>query len=210
MYLDQQIEVIIADDNIFLAQALAENLNNSESINVTKTFNNLKSLIEYIPNSTFNILILDINFKGESSLDFIEEIKAKRKDFKIIALTTLNNSYTKQRATSKGIDCFKGKDSAYENFDQLIIDCFNENTLLKKPGRSTSHFIEDIRFTQTKINVIKALFEHSEKTENEIASILHISTSSLKTHKRQLYEMTNTNRILDLMKFASRNGILID
>lgn len=209
MPVDQPIEVVIADDNIFLSQALAENLNNSSVINVTRTFNNLKSLIEYVPLSSFDVLILDINFNGKSSLEYIEKIKEKRKDFKIIALTTLNNSFTKQMALEKGIDLFKGKDSAYDNFADTIIDCFTNEICNKTKSKSTSYFIDDTRFTQTKIGVIRGLYEHSGKTEAEIADILNISTSALKGHKRQLFEMTNTTKIVDLIKFGLNNGILI-
>ncbi len=209
MPINQTIEVVIADDNVFLSQALAENLNHSCSINVTRTFDNLKSLIDYIPISTFDVLILDINFNGQSSLDYIEKIKAKRNDFKIIALTTLNNSFTKQIAFEKGIDLFKGKDSAYDNFDQTIINCFNQETCEKAKSKSKSYLIDDMKFTQTKIGVIKGLFEHSGKTEAEIAEILNISTSALKSHKRQLFEMTNTTKIVDLIKYGLNKGILI-
>lgn len=209
MLLTKPIEVVIADDNIFLGQALAENLSNSDSITVSNTFNNLTSLINYIPNSTFDILILDVNFNGQSSLDFIDEIKSKRNDFKIITLTTLNNSFTKQMALAKGIDLFKGKDSAYKEFDRVIIDCFNAEKPIKSKKKSNSIYINDVKLTETKVKVLKGLFAHSEKTEVEIAENLNISTSALKTHKRQLYEITNTNRIVDLIKYGLKNGILI-
>lgn len=210
MSLDKPIKVVIADDNIFLAKALAENLNNCDSINVIDTFENIQNLIEYIPSSTFDILILDINFNGKSSLDYIEEIKAERKDFKIIALTTLNNSFIKQEALKKGIDLFKGKNTAYDNFDQVIIDCYNAEESTTNKSNSNSYFIDNVRFTKTKIKVLKGLYDHSEKTEVEIAAILNISTSALKSHKRELYEMTNTNKIVDLIKFGLNNGILIN
>lgn len=209
MTLDKPIEVVIADDNIFLAKALAENLNNSEDIHVSNTFEDIQTLVKYIPNSSFDILILDINFNGQSSLDFIDQIKSERTDFKIIALTTLNNSFIKQEAQKKGIDLFKGKNTAYENFDQVIIDCYTAEGFNKNNSNSTSYFIDDVRFTQTKIKVIKGLYNHSGKTETEIANILNISTSALKTHKRQLFEMTNTSKIVDLIKFGLKNGILI-
>lgn len=209
MTLDKPIEVVIADDNIFLAKALAENLNNSEDIHVSNTFEDIQTLVKYIPNSSFDILILDINFNGQSSLDFIDQIKSERTDFKIIALTTLNNSFIKQEAQKKGIDLFKGKNTAYENFDQVIIDCYTAQGFNKNNSNSTSYFIDDVRFTQTKIKVIKGLYNHSGKTETEIANILNISTSALKTHKRQLFEMTNTSKIVDLIKFGLKNGILI-
>ena len=210
MIANSTIKVAIADDNIFLAEALAENLNNSDSIKVTKTIDSVSGLIAYMPESDFDILILDINFNGTSSLDYIDQIKKHRKNFKIIALTTLDNEYTRQLAKAKGIDFFKGKNTAYDNFIQTVINCHNSKKTSKVKKRiSNTVLINKVKFTQTKVNVLKALYEHSGKTEIEIAKYLNISVSSLKTHKRQLYEMTNTTRIVDLIKFAFNNGILI-
>ncbi len=210
MIANSTIKVAIADDNIFLAEALAENLNNSDSIKVTKTIDSVSGLIAYMPESDFDILILDINFNGTSSLDYIDQIKKHRKNFKIIALTTLDNEYTRQLAKAKGIDFFKGKNTSYDNFIQTVINCHNSKKTSKVKKRiSNTVLINKVKFTQTKVNVLKALYEHSGKTEIEIAKYLNISVSSLKTHKRQLYEMTNTTRIVDLIKFAFNNGILI-
>jgi len=204
----KKIHVVIADDNIFLGQALAENLNVSNHIEVTQVINSIEKLIEFTSNNLFDILILDINFNGKSSLDYIDKIKPAASKFKIIVLTTLNNSFTKKQAIDKGIDLFKGKDTAYDNFDKTIIKCFNSNKKNIK-SRSSSVLINNIKFTNTKLNVLKGLYHHSGKTESEIAVLLNISTSSLKTHKRQLYEMTNTKRIVDLIKFGFDHGILI-
>ena len=204
------IDVVIADDNIFLAQALAENLNNSTKINVVNTFESIEDLIEYIPESTFDVLILDINFNGSNSLEYIEQIKKRDTDFKIIVLTTLDNDFIKQLAESKGVDLFKGKNSAYQNFDQTIIECFNSKKIAEVDSKAPIFLVDKIKLTETKIKIIRALYSHSGKTEPEIAQLLNISTSSLKTHKRQLYEMTNTKRITDLIRFGFKHGILIN
>ena len=206
--MQKKIQVVIADDNVFLGQALAENLNNSEQIEVINLIHEIDELIEYTAVNKFDILILDVNFNGLSSLDYVDKIKHGENNFKIIALTTLNNTYTKKLALDRGIDLFKGKDTAYDNFDKTIIDCYNIDKK-KSKRRSSTFVIDDIKFTETKITMLKCLYHNSGKTEAEIADILNISTSSLKTHKRQLYEMTNTKKIVDLVKFGLANGILI-
>lgn len=205
----KKINVVIADDNIFLGQALAENLNNSKHLEITQVLDTIDNLIEFTSNNKLDILILDVNFNGKSSLDYIDKIRPERNQFKIIILTTLNNSYTKQQAIDKGIDLFKGKNAAYNNFDKVIIKCFDSNNDASLKDKPSPVLINNIKFTNTKIKVLKGLYHHSGKTEIEIAEVLNISTSSLKTHKRQLYEMTNTKRIVDLIKFGFDHGILI-
>ena len=131
------IEVVIADDNIFLAEALAEKLNTFSDISVKQTFNNLNDLFNYLPDSKFNILILDINFNGISSLDYIGRIHTLKPGVKIIALTSLNNDFMKQEAINKGINYFKGKDSSIEYFDEYIRSCFNgDNGTCNKENNS--------------------------------------------------------------------------
>lgn len=208
MIIYDSIRVIIADDNIFLAEALAENLNNTNDIVVNETFNNLDTLVKNLPNCIVDILILDINFNGVSALDYVQKIKAAKPKIKIIALTTLNNEFIKQDALKKGIDYFKGKDSTFEGFDNFVRKCHNEN-LNKRKQKSNSYTINGIKFTNTKVKVLRALYEYAEKTEDEIAEKLNISTSSLKTHKKQLYNITGTTKILDLIKFGLNNGIII-
>ena len=65
------INVVIADDNRFFCDALKDSLNFHKELNVINTFITLESLINFTANHKFDILVLDINFNGKSSLDFL-------------------------------------------------------------------------------------------------------------------------------------------
>ncbi|MGJ8745021.1 hypothetical protein [Polaribacter sp.] len=47
------------------------------------------------------------------------------------------------------------------------------------------------------------------KKEKELSKTLHISESSLKSHKRDLFEITNTKNTPELIKFGIQQGIII-
>lgn len=206
--INSPIQVVIADDNRFFCDALKDSLQQHKEITVTNTFTTLNELISFTNNSFLNILILDINFNGLSSLDYIKQIKPKEAFFKIIALTTLNNNYIKEKALENGVDLFVGKDSNLSAFKNKILDCFHNDNQQDNNSSSKIH-LNNFIFTKRKLEILQVLYKHSDKTEKEISTILCISESALKSHKRELFEITNTKNTLELIKFGIQNGLII-
>lgn len=206
--MNKTIEIVIADDNRFFCDALKDSLNTHKELHILHTFTTLKALIEYTNNYNLDVLILDVNFNGESSLDFIDEIKRKNKDFKIIALTTMNNNFIKEKAINNGVDIFVGKDGDLQNFKEIILNCFFDATI---PNKNTSSKIniENYTFTKRKLEVLQALYIHSNKNEKELSTILNITESSLKSHKRELFEITHTKSTPELIKFGIQKGLIV-
>lgn len=202
------IKIVIADDNRFFCDALKDCLDTHAEFKVINTFTTLKELINFTNYQTLNLLILDVNFNGESSLDFIDALKKEKSDFKIIILTTMNNNFIKEKALNKGVDAFVGKDGNLENFKKIILDCFN-NQALKKDKISSKIKIDNYTFTKRKLEILQALFVHSDKTEKELSAILHITESSLKSHKRELFEITHTKSTPELIKFGIQKSLII-
>lgn len=202
------IKVVIADDNRFFCDALKDCLNVHSEINVTNTFITLKELIVFTNHQNLDLLILDVNFNGTCSLDFIDDIKKTNPNFKIIALTTMNNNFIKEKAINKGVDVFVGKDGDLQNFKDVILNCFASQP--KEKGKTSSKVnIDNYIFTKRKLEILQALFVHSDKKEKELSAILNITESSLKSHKRELFEITNTKSTPELIKFGIQKSIII-
>lgn len=202
------IKIVLADDNRFLCEALKDSLNQHKALQVIHFFTNLNDLILFCDENKFDILILDVNFNGLSSLDYISEIRKKEDQFKIISLTTLNNDFIRKKAIQKGVDCFIGKDTDFSLFKDVIIKCAKTNKK-KKVAQQKKIKINNMVFTDRKLEILQSLYDHSDKNEKELSEILNISLSSIKTHKRELFEITNTSNANDLIKFGIQNGIII-
>lgn len=202
------IQVVIADDNRFLCEALKDNLNTHKELTVLHFFTELKELINFCDENTFDVLILDVNFNSVCSLDFIQKIRKKDTQFKIISLTTLNNNYIRRKATLNGVDCFVGKDTDFSLFKDVIINCVKSKKK-KKTAQPKKIEINNMIFTERKLEILQSLYSHSDKNETDLSEILSISVSSLKTHKRELFEITNTANTNELIKFGIQNGIVI-
>jgi DNA-binding NarL/FixJ family response regulator len=205
----ERLKIVIADNNQFLCEALKDSLQVNKRILVLKTIYNLEELIEYVnKNPSFDVLILDVNFNGKSSLNYIKEFKTT--PFKIIALTTHNNSIIKSLAQENGVDLFLGKDTDYSKFEDTILDCYyNRNSSLNKNKPALNLMLENLIFTKRKLEVLQALYKHSNLKEKELAKVLFISESTLKAHKRELFEITNTKSTPELIKFGIQNGLIL-
>lgn len=204
-----KINIVIADDNRFFCEALKDHINNHEEFNVRTVFFDLDTLINYTQNNTLDLLILDVNFNGVSSIDYIDKIRPNPNDFKIILLTTLNNNLIQQEAKEKGVNQFVGKDSDLQNFKSVIIDTINSELPQDAIKRGSKILVNNILFTKRKIEILRALYIHTDKSEKEISKKLFISESALKTHKRELFELTNTNNTNELIKYGIQNGLII-
>lgn len=202
------IQIVLADDNRFFCEALKDSLNQHKELNVIKYFTDLNDLSSFCSENYFDVLILDVNFNGTSSLDFIDTIRKEKNQFKIISLTTLNNDFIRRKAIAKGVNCFIGKDSDLSLFKEVIINCINFEEKKSVP-KAKKIKVNNLTFTERKLEILQALYNHSEKTEKELSNLLNISITSLKTHKRELFEITNTTNTNELIKFGIQNGIII-
>ena len=204
----RSLKIVIADDNRFFCDALKYSLNIHKELDVINTFIALNELIDFTNSQNFDVLILDVNFNGENSLDYIKQIKPKNTEFKIIALTTMNNNFIKEKALKNGVDTFVGKDGDLANFKDVILNCYKNNSESIKTKTSKIK-IGNYVFTKRKLDILQALYFHSDKKEKELSKILNITESSLKSHKRELFEITNTNSTPELLKFGIQNGLII-
>jgi len=204
-----KIKLLIADDNRFFAEALRDNFKKSSCFEVVGVECDIQSLIRCTAIKDFHVLILDVNFSGLNSLDYINKIRNKKSDFKIATLTTVDTEYTKAYAKSQGVDLFLSKNSVFSDFEKKIKECLLsiENDSIGEDNKPV--VINGQKFTPTKIRVLKALYTYSDLTELEISEHLSLSLSALKGHKKDLFELSNTNKIAGLLKFGLKHGILL-
>lgn len=203
------INIVIADDNKFFCEALSDSLSQHDEIEVIKSCVSLNDLINFCSKATFDILVLDLNFKGSNSLDYLDQIRNNASRFSIIALTSLNRNFFKVKALEKGIEYFVGKDSNLLSLKSVIIDCYkNCSQPLLLPNTSKIS-IDNIVFTKRKLELLQCFYEHADKTEIELSKIINISVNTIKTHKRELFEITNTNNITELIKYGIKNGLIL-
>ena len=66
-------------------------------------------------------------------------------------------------------------------------------------------FLKELEMSDREIEVVKAMLEL--KSSKQIASELHVSLNTIKTHKRHIYNKTNSRDSSSFLKFLYENGL---
>ncbi|MDO6802461.1 response regulator transcription factor [Wenyingzhuangia sp. 1_MG-2023] len=201
--MEKKYKIIIADDNKFFLDALDNYLSSFKDFKIMATCNSIKETIVQTNNTNFDLLILDLSFNGEKSLDYLQQIRPKGLSFKIICLTSYNNGIIKEEAITNGIDLFIGKDNDLKNFPIAIRELLNN---ARQNSKNAELYLKP-DLTTRQIDIIKACFEFS--TEKDIANHLGISINTLKTHKQHIFAKTCAKNNLELIKYGIKEGIII-
>ncbi len=199
--------IVIADDNRYFADAIKDSLN-SKGFKVKEVTYTIDDLLKICNYTKFDILLLDINFEGEDVLEFVPEILGTNPELKIISLTTLSNNYTKQKAFERGIVKVLSKDGDLSKLPDAIREVVSNNDKVSFES-SRNVMIDDIKLSTKKIEVLRTLYAYTHLEDTEISEILNISKNTLKTHKKELFELTQTKSTSDLIKFGIKNGLIL-
>lgn len=209
--MEKKIRVVIADDNEMFADALKDKLEENDNIQVTRVFNDLTSLVLTIQSMTLDILLLDINFHGVDSIAIVSELKSKLCEFKIIILTTTDNDYWRELAATKEIRYVRGKEESnslnklIKDIIQIANNTYEESELM----HSKKSIIRGVKITRRKVKILQYLYKYANLKEEGIAKKLNIKPRTLKTHKQELFAITNTSNNTDLIKYGIKNGLIL-
>lgn len=203
-----KIRVVIADDNKYFADALADSLKQNCAIEIIKKCYLLTDLKKIVESVIFDVLLLDVNFNGENALEFLKKLNIK-KSIKIIAITTLNNEFIKNEAMQSGVHQFIGKDSNLTLLPSIIENIMLTSNNINKPTAKKKFIFDDNSITDRKIEILRSLYKYAHLTEEELALKLNISLVTLKTHKQELFALTNTKNVASLLKFGIKKGLIL-
>lgn len=196
-------KIVLADDHHFFLDALKLTFEQNTKFNVIATCNNLQELIAVTNYTNFDLLILDLNFNGIKSIDFINEIRKNETDFKIVCLSSHDSHIIKDQIINAGVNAFYSKNKNMEEFAGEITKVLcSENADYNNPNLNSK-----TDYTQRELDVLEALY--NKTNDSDAAKSLYISLNTFKTHKQSLYKKSNSKNNIDLIKYAIQNGLLV-
>ena len=201
----KKYKIVIADDEELFATLLAKSLDNQDGICVYSMIHDLKGLKSIVKDTFFDLLILDVNFNGQSSIEFLKDYDLTNKPFKTLCLTSHDNTFIEQEAYALGVDSFLNKSVDLTVLIKVIKQVLNSN-FSNEFEKRTKFEVEDEVFTKRQIQVMQALVDFD--SEMKVANVLNISVSALKSHKQNLFVKTNTKNEKMLLKYAFKHKLV--
>lgn len=215
----KKMSIFLADDHVILREGLKHILLEDACVEIVGEASDGREALEKIEKLKPDIAILDISMPSLSGLEASRVIRKYNKTIKIIILTRHDNAEYVQQAMKNGVDGFILKDSAGDDLLKAVKDVMNGNIYLSpklvtdivksgitKPRRKNQLKPENELLTNREKEVLKLVAEG--KSSNEIASLLRISSKTVKVHRLNIMNKLDIRNVAELVKYAIKSGMI--
>jgi len=210
------IKVLIADDHKLLRELLADFLNGSTDIDVVAQAGNGHEVLEKVRISRPDVILMDIEMPHMNGIDTTAALIKEFPDIKTIALSMHDEKPYIKSMFEAGAWGYLLKNCAYEQLGGAIRQVYNGKKYLDTDVAGViiqeylEHFswgpLKPSELTERESEVLKLLAEG--KSIREISEGLFISCKTVGTHKQNIFEKLEFENMVQLIKFALKNGIV--
>jgi DNA-binding NarL/FixJ family response regulator len=202
-------KIIIADDHPLILKGIKGLFKKKLDYQVIGTALSLDALMNLLKEPA-DILILDLNIHGISSLTKIEIIRAIQPKIKILLFTSYNKPSLVRKAFAKGVDGYILKDT---DEDELIIALdtivehrrfIGSNVVIPKRGLPDNRnvlddiFLKRQRLTKREVEVMNLVI--NDLDNQQIAKKLFISKHTVQSHRKNIFKKMEIHSVTELLK----------
>jgi len=205
------IQVFIVDDHQMVIEGLELMLAPLKNIQLVGTANSGENAIKLVPESSADIVLLDINMQGINGVETCKELLKLRPDLKIVALSMHKESSLIKLMLSNGAkgyvlknagqdEVVKAIEAVYNGkmyLDETVNDIVLNSVANRGEKKKQSPFPSISRREKEVLKLILA-----EHTTQEIADKLFISFGTVETHRRNMLIKLGAKNTAGLVRIA--------
>jgi DNA-binding NarL/FixJ family response regulator len=208
------IRILVADDHAIVREGLKEILlRNLEKV-VCGEAENAQQVLELVRKQDWDLLILDVSMPGRSGLDILADLKKAKPRLPVLVLSMHPEDQLGKRVLKAGASGYMNKESAPEELitgvrkvlagrlyvssalaERLAMD------LHEDAGRLPHEALSNREFEVLRMIALG-------KTVTEIAEELHLSVSTVSTHRARILQKMNMKTTSELIRYALRNHLV--
>lgn len=189
------IKVCIADNAPVISYGICSYFKNHSKINCIAEANSIEHLLNILNTKEVDLLLLDMELNGLSSLRDIKSLIQDYPKLKIIIFTLVAEKVYAQATLKMGVAAYLDKTSELTLLEDTIENVMQNATISKK--KVTRLFK---KVSNREIEVLRYL--NNGKKNKEIAQILGIDEKTISTYKLRLLTKLNVTNLVDLLKKA--------
>lgn len=208
------INIVIADDHKMVREGIIQLLELDGDIKVIAEASDGIECLEKIDILNPDVLLLDINMPNMNGLEVLEEIKATRRNVKVLILTIHNEIEYLLRAVNIGVNGYVLKDSDSSVLKDAIFTIHGGESyiqpsltpLLKENMIKEESNVQEGLLTKREIEVLELLAEGL--FNKEIAYKLSISEKTVKNHVSNIFKKIKVSDRTQAAVYAIKNNIV--
>jgi DNA-binding NarL/FixJ family response regulator len=210
------IKILLVDDHILVREGLRSILQSEFDLMVVGEADNGRMALQLINKLQPDIVVMDIAMPGLNGIEATRQIAAHSPTTRIIALSTYSDKRYVLAMLEAGAYGYVVKESAS---DELLRAIRAVNRGQKYLSASIAGMVVDSyvkRDFQAEGSASDGLGARERevlqliaegKSSPQIATMLHISPSTVEAHRRNIMKKLDLHNIADLTKFAVREGL---
>ena len=210
----QEITIGIAEDHVMVRQGLISLLKEFDGFNVIFDVNNGQELIEELALRKADIILLDIDMPVMGGKEALAIIRERFPDVKVIIISMHFDNLHISEFIKNGANSFLQKSCYFEELFTAINSVYeygryyNESVsraLAKEfTGQNSKRpNAQEIKFTKRELEILTLI--QNQKTNEEIATMLCISSRTVEWHRSNLIHKTGSKHTQDLIQWANQN-----
>jgi two-component system, NarL family, response regulator NreC len=210
MSVEKPLRVVIADDHSVVRRGLRDVLEGDTDVEVVAEAEDLDGARRYVRGHKPDVLVLDLNMPGGSTLDAIPEIRAEAPDTQIVILTMQNEPAYARQALASGVMGYVLKEAADTELVEAVRRAAAGDTYLNPrlgarlaaeppPGPPDG-------LSEREAEVLRMIaLGH---TNAEIAEQLYLSVRTVETHRAHIQQKLRLGSRAELVRYALDHGLV--
>jgi two-component system response regulator NreC len=206
----ETIRVVIADDHSVVRRGLRQLLEGEEGVEIVAEAQDLPGARRYVRGHRPDVLVLDLNMPGGSSLEAIPELRAEFPETQIVVLTMQNEPAYARQALSEGVLGYVLKEAADAELVEAVRRAAAGDSYLNPrlgakvaaqptpgpPGGLSEREVEVLRMIAL------------GHTNAEIAEGLYLSVRTVETHRAHIQQKLRLGSRSELVRYALEHGLI--
>lgn len=204
--------IAIVEDHERIRQFLAENIRLNIDVKRLEEFADAESAMEVLSVDPVEIALFDIQLPGMNGIECMQKLKILHPRMQMMVLTIYDNADTIFDALKAGASSYILKSTAPEKIIEAIQELYTGGSPISSQiarkvieafqvkNKTNTHFQELSRREQEILEQLSRGYRYKE-----IADKLHVSTETVRTHIRHIYEKLQVNSRTDALR---KTGLL--
>ena len=208
------INVCIADNFPVVHFGIKSYFKEHSEISIVSNIGNFSMIQDALKTKKIDILILDLELNGLSSIFDIKAILKNNPNTKVIVFSGLSEQIYAPNALTSGVSAYVHKSEKLETLGNVIVkvsrgdvvlsDSVKKNlALIGKQNKSERLYR---KLSNREIEVLRYLSDG--KKNNEISKILNLNEKTISTYKLRLLTKLNVTNLVDLVNKAKKLEIV--
>ena len=202
------VKIGLADNHPVVHYGIRAYYKEHADISLVGIVDNFEMVSEMLKRKEIDVLLLDLELEGLSSINLIQDLVKKFPKVKIILFSNLNEQIYAPNAIKAGVFAFVQKSEKLEVLTSTIIkvnrgaiifsDAVKKNmALISKQAKSERLYR---KLSSREIEVLRYL--SNGKKNKEVAQALNLNEKTISTYKLRLLAKLNVTNLVDLVNKA--------